>query len=93
MYRRQMDVPVSTLRAELKHWIARVGEGEDVIITERGIPVARLTGVMGSDLLASLERDGLLAAPTEARPVVGAEHRATATAGNAVSGLVRRLRR
>ena len=56
-----MDVPVSTFRAQLKHWIERVGEGTELIITERGVPVARLTGVEGADLIASLERDGLLA--------------------------------
>ncbi|ACQ81655.1 prevent-host-death family protein [Beutenbergia cavernae DSM 12333] len=84
-----MDVPVSTLRAELKHWIALAGEGEDVVITERGVPVARLTPVAGADLIADLERDGLLAAPTTPRPRV--EARPAGPAG--VSGLVRRLRR
>lgn len=84
-----MDVPVSTFRSQLKHWIERVGEGEELIITERGIPVARLTGVEGADLIASLERDGLLAAPDAKRPdapAVEGKH-------SPVSDLVRRLRR
>ncbi len=84
-----MDVPVSTFRSQLKTWIERVGEGEDLIITERGVPVARLTGVQGSDLIASLERDGLLASPETERPeapVVEGKH-------SAVSDLVRRFRR
>lgn len=84
-----MDVPVSTFRSQLKAWIEKVGEGEDLIITERGIPVARLTGVDGTDLMTSLERDGLLAPPQGKRPaapVVEGKH-------SAVSDLVRRLRR
>lgn len=87
-----MDVPVSTFRSQLKHWIEHVDSGEDVIITERGVPVARLTGVQGADLIASLERDGLLAPPTEERPAATAEGRA-GSAGQTVSDLVRRLRR
>ena len=84
-----MDVPVSTLRSQLKHWIERVGAGEELIITERGVPVARLTGVDGTDLIASLERDGLLTPPQTARPsapAVEGKH-------SPVSDLVRRLRR
>jgi len=84
-----MDVPVSTFRSQLKHWIEKAGEGEDLIITERGVPVARLTGVDGADLIASLERDGLLAPPDTERPGAPAvEGKQTS-----VSGLVRRLRR
>ncbi len=84
-----MDVPVSTFRAQLKHWIERVGEGEELIITERGVPVARVTGVEGADLIASLERDGLIAPPETDRPPAPA----TEARGSSVSGLVRRLRR
>ncbi|HLS25311.1 MAG TPA: type II toxin-antitoxin system prevent-host-death family antitoxin [Beutenbergiaceae bacterium] len=84
-----MDVPVSTFRAQLKHWIERVGEGEELIITERGVPVARVTGVEGADLIASLERDGLVTPPEAERPTAPAvEGR-----GSSVSGLVRRFRR
>lgn len=90
-----MDVPVSTLRAELRSWIERAGAGEEIIITERGIPVARLTGVDASDVLTELERDGLIAAPEahtrpKARDVPRAE---PATGRAAMSELFRRFRR
>lgn len=87
-----MDVPVSTFRSQLKHWIERVGTGEEVIITERGVPVARLTGVDGADLIASLERDGLLAPPDGERPAAPTSEGRPST-GQTVSDLVRRLRR
>ena len=64
-----MEVPVSALRAELKSWIERAREGEEVVITERGVPVARLTGVATSDLVTELVRDGVLVPPAGERPV------------------------
>lgn len=87
----QMEVAVSALRAELKQWIEAARGGQDVVITERGVPVARLTGVESSDLLARLERDGLLTLPEQPRPPAHVDEPARAT--SAVSGLVRRLRR
>lgn len=88
-----MDVPVSTLRSQLKHWIERVADGEEFVITERGIPVARLTGVAGTDLLASLERDGLITSAQIERPTVEPAEGRVPAAAHAVSGLMRRLRR
>ncbi|NUU16641.1 type II toxin-antitoxin system prevent-host-death family antitoxin [Cellulomonas humilata] len=87
-----MDVPVSALRAELRQWIEAARAGEDVVITERGIPVARLSGIESADLLSRLERDGLLTAPASTpRPAARAGDRSAAKGG--VSDLVRRLRR
>ncbi|PJI95088.1 prevent-host-death family protein [Luteimicrobium subarcticum] len=85
---------MSALRAELKTWIDRARTGEEVVVTDRGIPVARLSGLDGADLVAGLLRDGLLTAPEHERPVAttpDGEH--PARGQNAVSGLVRRLRR
>lgn len=64
-----MEVPVSALRAELKSWIERARDGEEVVITERGVPVARLTGVATADLVTELVRDGVLVPPAWERPV------------------------
>jgi prevent-host-death family protein len=84
-----VEVAVSALRAELRQWIEAARGGEDVVITERGIPVARLSGIDAADLLLRLERDGLLTSPSSPRPAARPPARPTA----AVSGLVRRLRR
>ena len=86
-----VEVAVSALRAELKQWIETARSGADVVITERGVPVARLTAVESAGLIARLERDGLLTAPAEDRPAAHVEEPAGRPAA-AVTGLIRRLR-
>ncbi|MEG3614618.1 MULTISPECIES: type II toxin-antitoxin system Phd/YefM family antitoxin [Isoptericola] len=98
-----MDVPVSTLRAELKSWIEKARAGEEVIITERGVPVARLSGVQSADLVTQLVRDGLVSpadqprpehqVPTTAEPAGAGNGSSRAASGSGLSGLVRRIRR
>jgi len=61
-----VDVSVTTLRAHLKDCLDRVREGEDVVITDRGTPVARIVRVSTAALLDELEDAGLLARPTVA---------------------------
>ena len=75
-----MDVSVSALRAELRQWIEAARAGEDVVITERGIPVARLSGIEAADLLTRLERDGLLT-PAVGAPAAGPVHGAQRPGG------------
>ena len=87
-----MEVSVSQFRAQLKDNLAKAKAGQDIVITDRGVPIARLTGVAGADLLEQLEREGLLSAPGAARPAApdlgqGRE------ADSAISGLLKRLRR
>lgn len=59
-----MDVAVSELRANLKAYLDRVRAGERVVVTERGVPVARLGPVDEESLLDRLERQGVLTRPT-----------------------------
>jgi len=82
---------VSALRAELKQWIDAARSGEDVVITDRGVPVARLSAIASTDLLTRLQREGLLAAPSVERPTVQAHDRTRPA--QALSDLARRLRR
>ncbi len=56
-------ISVSEAKATLSAQIRRVKSGEDVLITDRGRPVARLsapTGTNPDELLDTLEREGLL---------------------------------
>jgi prevent-host-death family protein len=58
-----VDVAISAFRAELAGWIHRAQQGEDVVITERGVPVARLSAVGSTSLVDRLTREGVLARP------------------------------
>lgn len=71
-----MEVAISTLRAELADWIERAQDGEEVIITERGTPVARLSSVDTAPLLEQLTQRGILSKPIRAsRPTASAVSR------------------
>ncbi len=61
-----MDVGISTLRAELSSWIERARAGEEVVVTDRGIPVARLLPVDTAPLLDQLVQRGVLSRPGRA---------------------------
>ena len=55
-----MEVGVRELRDNLSKWIARAKRGQDILITERGKPVARLTHVEESPALERLIAKGLV---------------------------------
>lgn len=87
-----MDVAVSALRAKLSDWIERARDGEEVVVTERGTPVARLVPVEGAPLLERLTRQGVLSKPRDAaRPAAGAVSRVHAH--GSVSDLIGEQRR
>jgi prevent-host-death family protein len=87
-----VDVAVSTLRAELAAWIERVREGEEVVVTDRGLPVARLVSVDTGSLLDQLTRDGIVGRPQRAsRPRARGATRVRAN--GSVSALVSDQRR
>ena len=82
-----MDVAISTFRAALSGWIDQVRAGEEVVITERGIPVARLLPIGTSPLIEQLTQQGVVGKPQRAdRPV--ARGVARARAAGPVSELV-----
>jgi prevent-host-death family protein len=58
-----MDVAISSLRAELASWIERAQAGEEIIITDRGTPVARLVSIDTAPLLDRLVRGGVISKP------------------------------
>lgn len=61
-----MDVAVSEFRANLRDWLERAREGHEVVVTERGVPVARLLGVETTPLLDRLTAEGVIGRPTSA---------------------------
>lgn len=82
---------MTELRKRLSEALAAAKAGEDVIITERGVPVARLGGVEATSLLERLEADGLLEPPAQARAVPRLPQ--AEAAKDALSSLLGRLRR
>ena len=53
-----VEVGVRDLRANLSSWLDRVQAGDEVIVTERGKPVARLTAVDAQSRLEELIAQG-----------------------------------
>lgn len=86
-----VEISVTELRKDLTRALAAAKDGESVIITERGAPVARLTGVESASLLARLESDGLIAPPAESRAVPRLPQ--AEAAKDALSSLLGRMRR
>lgn len=62
-----MDVAVTDLRAHLSEWLDRARAGDEVVITERGVPVARLLGLAATATLERLTAEGVIGRPTSAR--------------------------
>lgn len=91
MYTSTMEVALTEFRAALRAYVDRAKQGEDVVLTERGLPVARLVAVDAAPLLEQLERDGLVTAASAARP--RASGRPRVKAKGPVADLVSELRR
>lgn len=64
-----VDVSVTELRAHLSDWLARVRAGGEVVITDRGIPVARLAALDSAGTLERLTAEGVIGKATAQRPV------------------------
>jgi prevent-host-death family protein len=67
MYTAAMDVPVTELRAHLSEWLERVRGGDEVVVTDRGVPVARLLGLSATATLQRLAADGVIGREVSAR--------------------------
>ena len=66
VYGRGMEVAVSAFRSELKTWLAEVQGGQEVVLTERGIPVAKLVPVGRATAIEELTNEGVISAPRSA---------------------------
>lgn len=64
--------PITILKAHLSRYLDTVKSGEEVIVTKRGQPVARLSGIdpegIPTGRTARLVREGRMRAPTDPRP-------------------------
>jgi prevent-host-death family protein len=73
-----MDVAVTELRAHLGRWIDAARDGHDVVITDRGTPVARIVALDSTSVIDRLTAEGVIGRPTRStRPVAGDRPRPT----------------
>lgn len=86
-----MDIPVKDLSSGLTEALVAARAGDNVVITEDGVPIARLSGVDGFSLLSKLEAEGLISPPAEDRAVPRLPQ--AEAAKDALSSLLGRLRR
>lgn len=77
-----MDIAVSDLRAHLGDWIDRARTGDEVVVTVRGVPVARLVGLETAPIIERLTAQGVIGRPRLPRP------RATGQARTRVKGSI-----
>lgn len=63
-----MEVGVRELRGRLSDYLAKVRDGQEVVVTERGRAVARIVPITGGRALDKAVADGLVSpAPQRAR--------------------------
>lgn len=86
-----MEITVTALRADLSGWIDRAQSGEEIVITRRGRPVARLVGVSTTSRMDQLVAEGAVTLPSRAKSVArGSAH---VRASGPVADLVEEMRR
>lgn len=87
-----MDVAVTELRAHLSEWLEHARSGGEIVITERGVPVARLLGMTTTSTLERLTAEGVISRPAEpGRPVAAGRPRTRVR--RSLSGIVSDQRR
>ena len=59
-----VEVGVKELRARLREWLDRAAAGEEIVVTERGKPKARLTALDGRSTLDRLIAEGSVTPPS-----------------------------
>lgn len=71
-----MDVAVTEFRAHLSDWLEQARSGNEVVITDRGVPVARLVGLETASTLERLAAEGVIGRPVAvARPIASGRSR------------------
>ncbi|MCB0974057.1 MAG: type II toxin-antitoxin system prevent-host-death family antitoxin [Actinobacteria bacterium] len=59
-----MDIAVSDMRANLATHLGAVRDGAEVVITDRGLPVARLVAVDSASTIERLTQQGVIRRPS-----------------------------
>lgn len=59
-YTEAMEVGIRELKTHLSRYVARVKQGEEIVVTEHGKPVARLVPMNGERKIDRLIREGVV---------------------------------
>jgi prevent-host-death family protein len=62
-----MEVGIKELRMHLSRWLRLAREGNEIVVTDRGCPVARIVGVSRTPALDGLVEQGLVRLPLARR--------------------------
>ncbi len=84
LHQPESEVGVRELHDRLSEYLERVEGGSEIIVTRRGRPVARLSG-LGERPLEALSRRGLVRMPKEARSPRSAQVKGTGSVSDLVS--------
>jgi prevent-host-death family protein len=60
-----LEVGVRDFRDHLSEWLEQVKSGREIVVTERGRPIARVVSTRGVSALEELIRAGLATPPSE----------------------------
>jgi prevent-host-death family protein len=92
MYTDHMDVAVTELRAHLSDWLEKAQSGEEIVVTDRGVPIARLLGLNSAATLQRLTLEGVISRPALSEKIkAGSRRRPSPT--SSVSDLLSSQRR
>ena len=67
-----MTVGIRELKAKLSEYVSRAASGEEIVVTDRGRPVARLIGLEGASMIERGVEEGWItpASRTRLEPAV-----------------------
>ena len=90
-YGERVEIPAGELGSRIEEALATARAGEDVIVTQDGIGIARLGPIESADLMQRLAAEGVIAVPADDRAVPRLPQ--AEAAKDALSSLLGRLRR
>jgi prevent-host-death family protein len=88
-----VEVGVRELRANLSSWLRRVRNGDELIVTERGKPVARMVGYKRRSRLQELIDQGRVTPPKRAKQPIDRTGQVRLGPGETLSDIVIEQRR
>lgn len=62
-----MNVGIRELKAHLSEYVGKAAKGENIVVTDRGKPVAQLVGLGGSSMLDRGVAEGWITPPSRTR--------------------------